>query len=61
MNAMEIVVVIVNWHVFLVQDALQLNPDVTFKEATAYWPQVRVFILKAWVVPKLCLSKCGIH
>jgi hypothetical protein len=33
----EVVVIILNWRVFLVHDAMQLNPDVTFKGLIAYW------------------------
>jgi hypothetical protein len=37
MNVVDVILIILNWRVFLVQDAWQLNPDVTFKGLIAYW------------------------
>jgi hypothetical protein len=45
----EVVVKILNWHVFLVHDAMQLNPDVTFKGLIAYWTGRQIFIIFAEV------------
>jgi hypothetical protein len=44
MNAVEVVVVVLNWYVFLVQDAVQLNPDGTFKGLTSYWMGRQSFV-----------------
>jgi len=44
MNVVEVVVIILNLHVFLVQDAWQLNPDVMFKGLIAFWIGRQFFI-----------------
>jgi len=44
MNVVEVVVIILNWPIFLVHDALQLNPDVMFKGLIAYWTGRQIFM-----------------
>jgi hypothetical protein len=44
MNVVEVAVIILNWPIFLVHDALQLNPDVMFKGLIAYWTGRQIFM-----------------
>jgi len=44
----EVVVIILNWSVFLVHDAMQLNPDVTFKGLIAYWTGRQILMYLCW-------------
>jgi len=63
MNVVEVILIILNWRVFLVQDGWQLSRcHVQRVNCLLDWKAVfHVFMLKSWVVPKLCLSKCGTY